>query len=128
MCCRSGLSSQRLGCTLAAITPNHRLFAGALVRWCAGALVVIGVAALSFTNATNTLMQLSTEPAPIAGWIADHPCPRCPLCIGAASSFAAAAVAAYARAQQVHRSPQQIRRDFPPTRDGMSRAADNPAR
>ena len=44
-----------LGCTLAAIAPSYWLFAGALV--------VIGVAALTFTNTTNSLMQLSTEPA-----------------------------------------------------------------
>ena len=106
-----------LGCTLAAIAPNYWLFAGALV--------VIGVAALTITNATNTLMQLSTEPAmrgrvmalrlgialggtpigaPIVGWIADHPGPRWSLGVGAASGFIAAAVAAYAMTQQVHRS------------------------
>ena len=105
-----------VGCTLAAIAPNYWLFAGALV--------VIGVGALTFTNATNTLMQLSTEPtmrgrvmalrlgialggtpigAPIVGWIANHPGPRWSLGIGAASGFTAAAVAAYALAQQVHR-------------------------
>ena len=44
-----------LGCTLAAIAPSYWLFAGALV--------IIGVAALTFTNTTNSLMQLSTEPA-----------------------------------------------------------------
>ncbi|KQR73634.1 MFS transporter [Burkholderia sp. Leaf177] len=105
-----------LGCTLAAIAPNYWLFAGALV--------VIGVAALTITNATNTLMQLSTEPAmrgrvmalrlgialggtpigaPIVGWIADHPGPRWSLGVGAASGFIAAAVAAYAMTQRVHR-------------------------
>jgi MFS family permease len=108
-----------LGCTLAAIAPNYWLFAGALV--------VIGMAALTFTNATNTLMQLSTEPAmrgrvmalrlgialggtpigaPIVGWIADHPGPRWSLGIGAASGFTAAVVAAYALTQQVHRPRQ----------------------
>ena len=113
-----------LGCTLAAIAPNYWLFAGALV--------IIGAAALTFTNATNTLMQLSTEPAmrgrvmalrlgialgctpigaPIVGWIADHPGPRWSLGIGAASGFAAAGVAAYAMRQQVHR----------PSRTGMPR-------
>lgn len=108
-----------LGCTLAAIAPNYWLFAGALV--------VIGVAALTITNATNTLMQLSTEPAmrgrvmalrlgialggtpigaPIVGWIADHPGPRWSLGVGAASGFLAAAVAAYAMTQRVHRPRQ----------------------
>ena len=42
------------GCTLAALAPGYWFFAGALV--------VIGVAALTFTNTTNSLMQLSTEP------------------------------------------------------------------
>lgn len=44
-----------LGCTLAAIAPNYWLLTGALF--------VIGVAALTFTNATSSLMQLSTQPA-----------------------------------------------------------------
>ncbi len=108
-----------LGCTLAAIAPNYWLFAGALV--------VIGVAALTFTNTTNSLMQLSTEPAmrgrvmalrlgialggtpigaPIVGWVADHGGPRWSLCVGAASGFAAAVVAAYALRRQVHRPRQ----------------------
>jgi MFS family permease len=96
-----------LGCTLAAIAPGYWLFAGALV--------VIGVAALTFANATNGLMQLSTEPsmrgrvmalrvavalggtpigAPIVGWVADHFGPRWALGVGAAAGFAAATVAA----------------------------------
>jgi predicted MFS family arabinose efflux permease len=44
-----------LGCALAAIAPGYWFFAGALV--------VIGVAALTFTNTTNSLMQLSAKPA-----------------------------------------------------------------
>ena len=99
-----------VGCTLAAIAPNYWLFAIALV--------IIGVAALTFSNATNSLMQLSTEPAmrgrvmalrvgialgctpigaPIVGWIADHPGPRWSLGVGAASGFVAAVVAIHAR-------------------------------
>jgi MFS family permease len=95
-----------LGCTLAAIAPGY--------WWFAGALVVIGVAALTFTNGTNSLMQLSTEPAmrgrvmalrlaialggtpigaPIVGWVADHFGPRWALAVGAAGGFAAAIVA-----------------------------------
>jgi MFS family permease len=95
-----------LGCTLAAVAPGYWLFAGALV--------VIGVSALTFTNGTNSLMQLSTAPAmrgrvmalriaialggtpigaPIVGWVADHFGPRWSLGVGAASGFAAAAVA-----------------------------------
>jgi hypothetical protein len=41
-----------IGCTLAAFSPGY---------WCfAAALAVIGVATLTFTNATNSMMQLST--------------------------------------------------------------------
>ena len=96
-----------LGCTLAAVAPGYWLFAAALV--------VIGVAALSFLNASNSLTQLSTEPsmrgrvmalrlgialggtpigAPIVGWVADHFGPRWALGVGAAAGFAAALVAA----------------------------------
>lgn len=99
-----------VGCALGAIAPTYWLFAGALV--------VIGMAALAFTNATNSLMQLSTEPvmrgrvmairlaialggtpvgAPIVGWVADNFGPRWALGVGAASGSAAAIVALYAR-------------------------------
>jgi MFS family permease len=95
-----------LGCTLAALAPSYWLFAGALL--------VIGVAALTVTNTSNSLMQLSTEPAmrgrvmalrlgvalggtpigaPIVGWVADHLGPRWALGVGAAAGFAAAIVA-----------------------------------
>jgi MFS family permease len=95
-----------IGCTLAAIAPGYWSFAVALV--------IVGVAALTFTNTTNSLMQLSTEPAmrgrvmalrigialggtpigaPIVGWVADHFGPRWALGVGAASGFAAAGVA-----------------------------------
>jgi MFS family permease len=104
-----------LGCTLAALAPRYWIFAAALV--------VIGVAALTFTNTTNSLMQLSTEPAmrgrvmalrigialggtpigaPIVGWVADHPGPRWALGVGAAAGFAAAAVGVYAISRQLH--------------------------
>ena len=100
-----------LGCTLAATAPSYWLFAGTLV--------IIGVAALTITNTTNSLMQLSTEPAmrgrvmalrvgvalggtpigaPIVGWVADHCGPRWALGVGAASGLAAAIVAVYALA------------------------------
>jgi MFS family permease len=102
-----------LGCTLAAIAPSYWFFAGALV--------VIGVAALTFTTTTNSLMQLSTEPAmrgrvmalragialggtpigaPIVGWVANHYGPRWALGVGAASGFAAAIVAVCALARE----------------------------
>ncbi|QBC31677.1 MFS transporter [Pandoraea sp. XY-2] len=104
-----------LGCALAAIAPNYWLFAGALV--------VIGVAALTFTNATNSLMQLTTEPAmrgrvmalrvaialggtpigaPIVGWVANHLGPRWALGVGAASGIAAAVVAVSTMTRQIH--------------------------
>lgn len=102
-----------LGCTLAALAPGYWFFAGALV--------VIGGAALTFTNTTNSLMQLSTEPAmrgrvmalrvgialggtpigaPIIGWVAGHYGPRWALGIGAASGLAAALVALVALRRQ----------------------------
>ena len=98
-----------IGCTLAAIAPGYWFFAAALV--------VIGVAALTLTNTSNSLMQLSTERAmrgrvmalrvaialggtpigaPIVGWVANSYGPRWALAVGAAAGFAAAAVAVYA--------------------------------
>jgi len=98
-----------VGCGLGALAPGY--------WWFGGALVVIGAAALSFTNATNSMMQLSTEPAmrgrvmalrvgialggtpigaPIVGWVANRFGPRWSLSVGAASGFAAALVGAYA--------------------------------
>jgi len=95
-----------IGCTLAALSPGY--------WWFAGSLVVIGVAALTLMNTTNSIMQLSAEPAmrgrvmslrlavalggtpigaPIVGWIANHFGPRWALGAGAASGFAAAIVA-----------------------------------
>ena len=95
-----------IGFTLAGITPNVWLFGAALV--------IIGISILTFTNSTNSLMQLTTEPAmrgrvmalrpaigvgttpvgaPLVGWVADTFGPRCALCVGAASGFAAAVVA-----------------------------------
>jgi MFS family permease len=97
-----------LGCTLAALAPGY--------WWFAAALVVIGAASLTFTNGTNSIMQLSTEPAmrgrvmalrigialggtpigaPIVGWVANHFGPRWALGIGAGAGFAAALVAVF---------------------------------
>ena len=99
-----------LGCALAAIAPTYWLFAASLV--------VIGVAALTFMNTSNSLMQLSTEPAmrgrvmairlaialggtpigaPIVGWIADHYGPRWSLGLAGAAGIAAALIGTYAR-------------------------------
>lgn len=104
-----------LGCTLAALAPNYWLFAAALV--------IIGVGALTFGNTTNSLMQLTTEPAmrgrvialrvgvalggtpigaPIVGWVADHLGPRWALAVGAASGILAAGVAIYAMRRELH--------------------------
>ena len=108
-----------LGCALAGVAPSYWLFGAALV--------VIGVAALTFTNTTNSLMQLSTEPAmrgrvmalrigiglggtpigaPIVGWVADSFGPRWALGVGAASGVVAAGVAVYALAREVHQPPR----------------------
>ena len=102
-----------LGCTLAALAPGY--------WWFGAALVVIGAAALIFTNGTNSIMQLSTEPAmrgrvmalrvgialggtpigaPIVGWVANHFGPRWALGAGAGAGFTAAMVAAYVLARR----------------------------
>ena len=104
--------------------PNYWLFGAALV--------VIGVSAQTFTNSTNSLVQLSTEPAmrgrvmairlaialggtpmgaPIVGWVADAFGPRWALGVGAAAGFAAALVAlaylAKRRRAEAHRGLTQ---------------------
>ena len=102
-----------LGCTLAALAPGY--------WWFAAALMIIGAAGLTFTNGTNSIMQLSTEPAmrgrvmalrvgialggtpigaPIVGWVANHFGPRWALGIGAGAGFTAALVAAYVLARR----------------------------
>ena len=102
-----------LGCTLAALAPGY--------WWFAATLVIIGAAALTFTNGTNSIMQLSTEPAmrgrvmalrvgialggtpigaPIVGWVANHFGPRWALGIGAGAGFTAALVAVYVLARR----------------------------
>ncbi|KAA6178378.1 MFS transporter [Pseudomonas veronii] len=105
-----------VGCTLAALAPNYWLFAVALV--------IIGVGAMTFSNTTNSLMQLSTDPAmrgrvialrvgvalggtpigaPIVGWVADHLGPRWALGVGALSGGLAVGVAVYTLRRQLHR-------------------------
>ncbi|MHA7683498.1 MFS transporter [Cupriavidus sp. PET2-C1] len=94
-----------VGCALAAIMPSYALFGLALI--------MVGVAAQTVTTSTNSLVQLSTEPAmrgrvvailfalalggtplgaPIVGWVADTFGPRWALGIGAGAGFAAAIV------------------------------------
>lgn len=102
----SGVMIFGVGCIMAAVAPGYWSFAGSLV--------VIGIAALTFATATNSVMQLSAEPAmrgrvmairiavalgctpigsPFVGWVADSFGPRWSLAVGAASGFAAAGVA-----------------------------------
>jgi len=96
-----------VGCALAELAPGY--------WWFAAALIVFGAAALIFGNGTNTIMQLSTEPAmrgrvmalrvgvalggtsmgaPIVGWVANRFGPRSALGLGAAAGLTAALVAA----------------------------------
>jgi MFS family permease len=103
-----------IGCTLAAFSPGY--------WWFAAALAVIGVAILTFTNATNSMMQLSTTPnmrgrvmatrvgvglggtamgAPIVGWVANHFGPRWSLGIAAVAAFLAFLVAVMMMAKPV---------------------------
>ena len=101
-----------VGCTLAALAPGY--------WWFGAALTIIGAAGVIFTNGTNSIMQLSTEPAmrgrvmalrvgialggtpigaPIVGWVANHFGPRWALGVGAGAGFTAALVAAYVLAR-----------------------------
>lgn len=100
-----------IGFVLASAAPGYWSFAGALV--------VIGIAYLTFINATNGLMQLTTEPAmrgrvmalrvaivlggtpvgaPTVGWVADHLGPRMALGVGAVAALLTAAIGLYANA------------------------------
>lgn len=106
-----------LGCSLAALAPGY--------WWFAVALMIVGAAALTFTNGTNSMMQLSTEPAmrgrvmalrisialgatpigaPIVGWVANHFGARWSLALGAGAAFAATLVASYALVRQKERT------------------------
>jgi MFS family permease len=90
-----------IGCAFAALAPNYWVF-GAF-------LVVIGMAAQTFTTSTNAIVQLSTEPlmrgrvlaillamllggtligAPIVGWLVDQFGPRMGLAVGAGAGAA----------------------------------------
>jgi MFS family permease len=91
------------GLVLAALMPSYGLFALALV--------LIGIAAQTFTTTANSMVQLTTEPAmrgrvmaillalalggtplgaPVVGWVADTFGPRWALMVGAASGLVAA--------------------------------------
>jgi predicted MFS family arabinose efflux permease len=94
-----------VGLGLAAVMPSF--------WWFGATLLPVGIAALTFTNSSNTLMQLATEPAmrgrviairlavmsgvtligaPIVGLIADHFGPRYAVSLGALAGLAAAAI------------------------------------
>ncbi|PZU06488.1 MFS transporter [Sphingomonas sp.] len=94
-----------LGGILAAVAPTAWVFAAALA--------LMGIASLGFTNVTNTLMQLSSEPAmrgrvmairlaialggtpigaPLAGWTAHAFNPRWSLALAALAGLAAMAI------------------------------------
>jgi MFS family permease len=111
-----------IGCVLAAVSPAY--------LWFAAALALTGAAALTFTNTSNSLIQLSTEPAmrgrvmalrlgialgttpigaPIVGWVADQAGPRWALGVAAASGFAALAVGMRYRAVVRQRGSVQPR-------------------
>lgn len=119
-----------VGCALAAIAPGY--------GWFGAALVLIGVAALTLTTTTNSLMQLSTEPAmrgrvmairlavvlggtpigaPIVGWVADHYGPRWALVVGAASGIAAAFVAAREMRREAHADETSVLASQDPDHD-----------
>jgi MFS family permease len=91
-----------VGCVAGASMPSEWLFAAALI--------VCGLAAQTLTTSSNSLIQLSTEPAlrgrviaimlaivlgstplgaPIVGWVADTSGPRWALFVGGASGFIA---------------------------------------
>lgn len=101
-----GASLFAFGCSLAAVMPNYFLFGMALM--------VIGVSHITFGTSQSSFLQLATGPAmrgrvmairgaiatgttpigaPIVGWVADTFGPRWALGVGAASGFAAAAIA-----------------------------------
>jgi MFS family permease len=82
--------------------------------WFALTLVIVGVAAQTFTTTANSTVQLATEPAmrgrvmailfaialggtpigaPMVGWVADRFGPRWAIVVGASSGFGAALIA-----------------------------------
>ncbi|HET9160002.1 MAG TPA: MFS transporter [Caulobacteraceae bacterium] len=116
-----------VGCSLAAVMPNYVLF-GLF-------LVLVGVAAQTFTTNNNSLVQLTTEPAmrgrvmailmaivmgttpigaPLVGFVADRFGPRWSLMVAAASGLAAAlvGVAYLARHRNLRLDPASRRPRF----------------
>ncbi|MEI9993237.1 MAG: MFS transporter [Rhizomicrobium sp.] len=101
-----GAAAFGAGLAMAALAPSYVLFGAALM--------FVGLAAQTFTTTANGAIQLWTAPAmrgrvmaillaialggtplgaPLVGWIADRFGPRWALGVGAASGFAAAAIA-----------------------------------
>lgn len=118
-------------CGLAALAPNTYLFATALM--------LTGLAALTFMTASNALIQLSTEPmmrgrvmalrmaitmggtplgAPIVGWLADHAGPRWAMSVGASAGLVAALIGTIMliqeRRQRLYLQPQETYRQHEP--------------
>ncbi len=116
-----------LGCAAATIMPNPWLFDAAPL--------LIGVSALTFANTSNSLMQITTEPAmrgrvmairlavalgctplgaPFVGWVADRFGPRWSVGVAAASGIAAALVALHhlAKHHRLHLSVEAGRLRF----------------
>jgi MFS family permease len=111
----AGAAIFSIGCAVAALMPSYLLFGIVLV--------VIGIAAQTFTTSTISIAQTSTEPnmrgrviaillaialggtplgAPIVGWIADSFGPRWALATGAVSGGLAAIVALVYLARRRH--------------------------
>jgi MFS family permease len=109
-----------LGCALAALMPGYWLFGMALI--------VVGVAAQTFTTTVNSWVQLSTEPAmrgrvlaillaivlgctpmgaPLVGWVADTFGARWAMGVAALSGLAAAIVG-LRYLSRYHRSSQVV--------------------
>ncbi|MCI0509265.1 MULTISPECIES: MFS transporter [Chromohalobacter] len=119
-------------CGLAALAPNAYLFAAALM--------LTGLAALTFMTASNALIQLSTEPmmrgrvmalrmaitmggtplgAPLVGWLADHAGPRWAMSVGASAGVIAALIGGIMllrqqRRQRLYLQPQEAYRQHEP--------------
>jgi MFS family permease len=96
-----------LGCAFAAVAPGYWLFGAALT--------LTGLAAITFLNSSNALMQLTTDPAmrgrvmairmaitlggtplgaPVVGWVADSYGPRWAIGVGVLAGLAASVVGA----------------------------------
>lgn len=118
-----GAAAFGVGLTLAACMPHYVLFGLSLV--------VVGVSAQTFTTTSNSVLQLSSDPAmrgrvvaillavalgttpigaPIVGWVADAFGPRWGVGVGAAGGFCAALVGLH---HLVHRRPPEDGKDQP---------------